>query len=91
MLTHRVLASEQGYASLQGVFQYNEAFAKKENEYIAYFVDKIEPACSAYQERKFGQMFAAFGESVPAIQAQGDKTKWAGVMDNLLKLRGLVW
>jgi len=87
MLTHRVLASEQGYASLPGVFQYNEAFAKKENEYIAYFVDKLEPACSAYQERKFGQMFTALGESVPAIQAQGDKIKWAGAMDNLLKLR----
>jgi len=87
MLTHRVLASEQGYASLPGVFHYNEAFAKKENEYIAYFVDKLEPACTAYHEHKFGQMFAALGGSIPAIQAQGDKAKWASAMDNLLKLR----
>lgn len=87
MLTHRVLASEQGYASLPGVFKYNEAFAKKENEFIAYFVDKLEPACAAYHERKFGRMFAALDGSIPAIQAQGDKAKWASAMDDLLKLR----
>lgn len=87
MLTHRVLASEQGYASLPGVFQYNEAFAKKENEFIAYFDDKLEPACTAYQEHKFGQMFEALGGSIPAIQVPGDKAKWASAMDNLLQLR----
>jgi len=87
MLTHRVLASEQGYASLPGVFKYNEAFTKKEDEYIAYFVDKLEPACTAYQERKFGQMFAALGGSIPAIQVKEDKVKWASAMDDLLKLR----
>lgn len=87
MLTHRVLAGEQGYKSLPGVFQYNEAFAKKENEFIAYFDDKLEPACTAYQEHKFGQMFEALGGSIPAIQIPGDKAKWASAMDNLLQLR----
>ncbi len=87
MLTHRVLASEQGYASLPSVFQYNEAFAKKEDEFIAYFAEKLEPACTAYYERKFGRMFAALGGSIPAIQAKEDKVKWASAMDELLKLR----
>lgn len=87
MLTHRVLASEQGYKSLPGVFQYNEAFAKKENEFIAYFVEKLEPACTAYQEHKFGQMFEALGGSIPAIQVQSDKAKWASAMDCLVQLR----
>lgn len=87
MLTHRVLASEQGYASLPGVFQYNESFVKKENEFISYFIDKLEPACNAYLERKFGQMFAALGGSTPAIQDQGDKAKWASAMNELVQLR----
>lgn len=87
MLTHRVLASEQGYASLPEVFQFNESFIKKENKYIAYFVDTLEPACIAYQERKFGQMFAALGGSIPAIQVKEDKTRWASAMDAALKLR----
>lgn len=89
MLTHRVLANEQGYVSLLEVFKYNESFVKKENEFIAYFVDKLEPACSAYSERKFGQMFAALGGNIPAIQSHSDKVKWASAMDALLKLRAV--
>lgn len=87
MLTHRVLASEQGYTSLLNVFQYNEAFTKKDDEYIAYFIDKLEPASTAYQERKFGQMFEALGGNIPAIRTNEDKAKWASAMDELLVLR----
>jgi DNA helicase-2/ATP-dependent DNA helicase PcrA len=87
MLTHRVLASEQGYASLPGVFQYNEAFAKKENIWIAYFVDHLEPACLAFQEHKFGQMFDALGGRIPAIQRNEDKAIWANAMNEVLMLR----
>jgi DNA helicase-2/ATP-dependent DNA helicase PcrA len=87
MLTHRVLAEEQGYASLPGVFKYNESFAKKENELIAYFIDKLEPACTAYQERKYGKMFEVLGGSVAIIQAKEDKVKWSSSMEGLLKLR----
>lgn len=87
MLTHRILASEQGYASLPGIFRYNDAFTKKENECISYFIDKLEPASLAYKERKFGQMFEALGGKIPAIQAIEDKTIWANAMNQLLKLR----
>ncbi|MFZ6758150.1 UvrD-helicase domain-containing protein [Undibacterium sp. Ji50W] len=87
MLTHRVLATEQGYASLPGIFEYNESFAKKENDYIAYFVVMLEPACVAYSERKFGKMFEALGGKIPGIQTKADKIAWASSMDELLKLR----
>jgi len=87
MLTHRVLAKEQGYASLPSVFQYNEAFTKKEDECIAYFIDKLEPACSAYKEHKFGQMFEALGGKIPAIRIIDDKTIWKNAMSELLTLR----
>ena len=87
MLTHRVLASEQGYASLPGVFEYNESFAKKENDFIAFFVDTLESACTAYEERKFGKMFEALGGKIPAIQTRNDKVAWASSMDALLKAR----
>src|SRR3546814_1369631 len=45
MLTHRLLASEQGYPSLPGAFRYNEAFTKKEHPHIAFLVDEFDPAC----------------------------------------------
>lgn len=87
MLTHRVLANEQGYPSLPGVFRYNEAFAKKEHPHIAYFVDILEPACDAYSNRRFGAMFEALNSSVPLIRGLGDKEAWAKAMDTLIALR----
>lgn len=87
MLTHRVLAAEQGYASLPTVFRYNEAFTAKEHPYIAYFVDVLEPACDAYSSRKFGVMFEALGSSLPLIRSSADKVRWAEAMDSLMTLR----
>jgi DNA helicase-2/ATP-dependent DNA helicase PcrA len=87
MLTHRVLAAEQGYASLPTVFRYNEAFTAKEHPYIAYFVDVLEPACDAYSARKFGEMFEVLGSGLPLIRSSADKVAWADAMDALLTLR----
>lgn len=87
MLTHRVLANEQGYASLPGVFRYNEAFTKKEHPYVSFFVDVLEPACDAYAQRKFGLMFEVLGSKVPLLKSANDKRAWAQSMDELQKLR----
>ena len=87
MLTHRVLASEQGYGSLPDIFHNNDAFARKENALIAYFVDRLEPACNAYVANKYGDMFTALGGSHPAIGDPSDKAKWATAMDQLIELR----
>ncbi|WP_198293150.1 hypothetical protein [Cupriavidus sp. UYPR2.512] len=87
MLTHRVLAAEQGYASLPTVFRYNESFTRKEHPYISYFVDVLEPACEAFANRKYGMMFEALGSSVPPMRRPADKTAWARRMDELFVLR----
>lgn len=87
MLTHRVLAEEQGYSSLPGIFSYNEAFTKKEHGLVAFFVDSLEPACSAFIARKYGEMFAALGGGDRAIKSPSDKVKWSSAMANLIILR----
>ena len=87
MLTHRVLASEQGYSSLPGIFGFNVAFTKKEHGHIAFFVDNLEPACDAFIRKKYGEMFAALGGKIPAIRSQTDKAKWSAAMDKLINLR----
>lgn len=87
MLTHRVLASNQGYPSMPAVFRYNESFTKKEHPHIAYFTEVLEPACEAYHSKKYGEMFRALGSKVPAINAHTDKKKWSEVMDTLIELR----
>ena len=58
MLTHNVLAAEQGYAALAKVFPYTDRFIKKEDDYIAFFADRLEPACDAFRRRRFGEMYS---------------------------------
>ena len=87
MLTHRVLASRQGYPSIPDVFAFNESFTNKEHPHIAYFADALEPACEAYHSRKYGEMFRILGSNVPAIRAPGDKKRWSEAMDRLSELR----
>lgn len=86
MLTHRLLASEQGYSSLPSTFRYNEAFTKKEHPHIAFFVDELEPACDAFAARKFGMMFEALGDKTPFLRSHADKTSWHSTMEQLITL-----
>ncbi len=87
MLTHNVLAAEQGYRNLSGVFRYNDAFIKKENRHIAFFVDMLEPVCIAYENRKFGEMFSLLGRRTPLLTSRSDKESWTRDMDALIALR----
>lgn len=87
MLTHRALASKQGYGTLPGIFTHNESFTKKEDSHIAFFADALEPACEAFLARKYGDMFLALGGKIPAIRRQADKEKWTTAMNRLIELR----
>jgi len=87
MLTHKLLGAEQGYASLGDVFRYNEAFAKKEHPHIEFLVDRIEPACNAFAESRFGAMFEALGSAVPLVRRSSDKRTWHDAMTRLQELR----
>ena len=87
MLTHRVLASRQGYPSVPAIFAFNDSFTNKEHPHIAYFADALEPACDAFRSRKHGEMFRALGSNVPAIRAHDDKRQWFEAMNRLIELR----
>lgn len=87
MLTHNALAAEQGYSALAKIFPYTDHFIKKEDDYIAFFVDKLEPACDAYQRRRYGEMFTLLGNAAPKISSHADKIRWTKAMDELSALR----
>ena len=76
MLTQRALAAEQGYKNLLGIFKYNDALFKKEDPHIAFFVDTLEPVCEAFQNKRFGEMFAALGIRTATIKSHADKMLW---------------
>lgn len=87
MLTHKVLAIEQGYRELADVFSRNESFIQKEDPHIAFFVDVLEPVCVAYEVKQYGQMFDMLGANRPTITSRDEKTVWKREMDTLMTLR----
>lgn len=87
MLTHSVLANEQGYPNILNVFEYNEQFLKKEDPYVAFFADVLEPMCAAYEGKRYGQMLALLPGKNPILSSHAAKLKWAKMMDGILSKR----
>ena len=87
MLTHNVLAEEQGYKALANVFRYNESFIKKEDKHILFFADVLEPVIEAYEGKKYGKMFSVLGGKLPLITSHSGKQKWSDTMSELIELR----
>lgn len=87
MLTHKLLASKQGYINIEKTFKYNESFIKKENKYIEFFIDKLEPACEAYLNKKYGLMFNLLDQKIPLLHSHDDKIEWNNAMKKLIQIR----
>lgn len=88
MLSHSVLAREQGYASIPPIYgQFNDPWLKKDDPHIKFLTDQLEPACSAFEAKHYGEMFGCFGTEMPKIQRHADKVAWSGAMSTLKELR----
>lgn len=87
MLTHKLLAAEQGYTNLAASFRYNEAFIKKESPHIAFLVDELEPACEAFESHQYGAMFEVLGRTAPLLKRHSDKVAWHTAMSEVGQLR----
>lgn len=87
MLTHNVLAAEQHYSQILGVFEYNDSLLKKDDPHIAFLADTVEPACAAFAAGKFGEMFSAIGRKVGNLSNLGEKREWTRDMQRLVELR----
>jgi len=87
MLTHNVLADEQGYRQLADVFSNTDSFIKKEDKYLAFFMDVLEPICEAFINKKYGGMFAILGSGKNGIYSYNDKVAWNLAMARILELR----
>ncbi len=83
MLTHSSIGNELGYPSLSRVFRYNDSFIKKQDPTIEFFTDSLELALEAYEQRRFGLMFAVLGGRGPYLRSAGDKLRWAAGLSSL--------
>lgn len=87
ILTHNLLAAEQGYVHLAKALDDTDMFIKKEDEHIAFFANTLEPACDAYSSRRYGTMLEILNESKRVFSSHEDKRRLAEVMDGLISLR----
>ena len=87
MLTHNVLAAEQGYQHLAAAFSRTESYIKKEDPHILLLVDTVEPMCRAFAGKRYGQMLGVLGRRTQVIRSHADKTAWSEHFTSLLKLR----
>ena len=88
MLSHSILAREQGYASIPPIYgQYNDPWLKKDDPHIKFLSDHLEPACAAFAAQHYGEMFECFGGSMPRIRRHQDKVAWSDTMNELIALR----
>lgn len=88
MLSHSVLAREQGYPTIQRIYgQFNDAWLKKEDPHIKFLADRVEPACAAFQAQRYGEMFGCLDSGGPNIRRHQDKTAWSLSFQQLVQLR----
>lgn len=87
MLTHNVLAAEQGYRQLAAALPRTESFIKKEDPHIAFLVDTVESVCGEFARKRYGEMFAVFGAKSQVIGSHADKATWSEHLTSLVKLR----
>jgi DNA helicase-2/ATP-dependent DNA helicase PcrA len=88
MLSHSVLAREQGYASIPPIYgQHNDPWLKKDDPHIKFLTDQLEPACTAFAAQRYGEMFECFGAGMPHIRRHQDKVAWTEAMQALIALR----
>jgi len=87
MLTNTVLAEEQGYNNLALIFGDSDDYLKKNNHYIKFFIDVLEPVCRAFEKKKYGEMFSALNSKTPKLANQDDKSSWNSNLNELLAVR----
>ena len=88
MLTHKLLAHEQGYSGIENVFQgRSEFFVKLEDPHLHFLVKTVEPVCVAFENKKYGDMFNLLERRTPGIRSIDDKKIWHEDMATLLRLR----
>lgn len=87
MLTNNVLADEQGYRNLTSIFRNTDDYLKKNDPYIAFLSDYVEPVCSSFEKKKYGEMFKAVGLNTIQIKKHEDKLTWIRDIRELINIR----
>lgn len=87
MLTNNLIAEQQGFRGLTSCFSNNEDYLKLNDPYIKYFKEVLEPLCSFFIDKKYGEMFDLIGSRSLILNKQKDKNIWNKDISTLVDLR----
>jgi len=86
MLTHNVLAEEQGYNKLRDCFSNSDDYLKGNDPYIKFMVEKLIPIKNCFLNHKYGEMFEIIGRKTAPVMCQDDKKIWNEDLKKLIKI-----
>lgn len=85
MLTHKMLAKQQGYSRVLELL--NDHLKNKDDEHFLFFQNKVEPVYQALLENDPKQLFEALGIERRPIESKKNKRQWRELKDNLSEAR----
>lgn len=85
MITHRVLASQQGYDRLLDIL--NDGLRDKEDPFLLFFIDTIEPIFQALNTSNMQLLFDTLGIKRYPITKKSEKNEWRILQQQLSEAR----
>ena len=74
MITHKVLATQQGYDELLGII--NDGLRDKEDPFLLFFIDTVEPIFQALDTSNMQLLFDTLGIKRYPITKKAQKSEW---------------
>ncbi|MBS9436120.1 ATP-dependent helicase [Photorhabdus noenieputensis] len=88
LLTNNIISKYGSYHNLLKCFKYPDDLLKKNNKFINFFSSVLEPVCLAYQNKRYGEMFAIQDNYfTPPMKSNRDKEKLNNYLQLLLESR----
>lgn len=85
MITHKVLAAQQGYERLLDILK--DGLRDKQDPFLGFFMDTVEPAYKALQTSNMQLLFDTLGIKRYPITKKAEKSKWKQLAQSLSEAR----
>lgn len=86
-LTNNLIASEQKFKNLTDCFRYTDDYLKKNDKYVQFFLEVIEPTVFAYEKQQYGELLQIKKKNHPPLKCQADKTEWLNILNRIMHAR----
>jgi DNA helicase-2/ATP-dependent DNA helicase PcrA len=85
MITHKVLASQQGYEKLLNIL--NDGLRDKEDPFLLFFMDTVEPIYHALNTSNMQLLFDTLGIKRYPVTKKSEKSKWKVLQKQISEAR----